>query len=439
MALTGSFLSTDATASAIGNAGQVLKVFYLGPLREQLNTSTILLSKIDRDDSTQDVYGKQFTVPLHIGRNNSAGIGVAENGALPAAGAQMYATAVVPNKYLYGRIQITGQIIKATKSNAGSFIKAIDSEVKGLTRDMKKSVNRQLHSDGVDALGYYLTGTGAMSGTTDDGQGNAFTHIPTGGVALDVYDISSGATKTTFTAPGTVTLGAKAAANYAITSTANLPNAQAYDSTHTSGMGTAGPDPFILSGSLGNQMMGIAGIIGNSNNHTPTLATAGLHGLSATTYSWWQAQVFNNSGTKRALTLEMLQDPLSDIVVNSDYGDTDVKFLLSNVYVRDKYVALCQSMRRLVNEMEMDGGFSGVEFNGKPWVVDPQCRRNRVYYIVPDSLKIFRNSDFDWMDMDGAVLARVAGYDAYEAVLFHYGDLACVTRNCNGLLDDIID
>lgn len=39
--------------------------------------------------------------------------------------------------------------------------------------------------------------------------------------------------------------------------------------------------------------------------------------------------------------MEILQDPLSDIEVNSDYSADDVEFMLSNVYTRDKYLALC--------------------------------------------------------------------------------------------------
>ena len=43
-------------------------------------------------------------------------------------------------------------------------------------------------------------------------------------------------------------------------------------------------------------------------------------------------------------------------------------------------------------------------------------------------------ADFDWMDDDGAVLARVNNTDAYEATLYHYGDIACVARNALGAL-----
>jgi hypothetical protein len=52
-------------------------------------------------------------------------------------------------------------------------------------------------------------------------------------------------------------------------------------------------------------------------------------------------------------------------------------------------------------------------------------------------MRIFRSADFDWMDRDGAVLRKVSNRDAYEATLFHYGDLGCVMRNGNGLLTDL--
>ena len=41
------------------------------------------------------------------------------------------------------------------------------------------------------------------------------------------------------------------------------------------------------------------------------------------------------------------------------------------------------------------------------------------------------------MDRDGSTFSRVSGKDAYEATLFHYGDLGCVARNGNGVLKGI--
>lgn len=78
-------------------ASNVLKVRYLGPIREQLNQASILMSRIARDETSVSVSGKTFTVPLHSGRNSAAGVGRADGGQLPSAGSQSYQTAVIPN------------------------------------------------------------------------------------------------------------------------------------------------------------------------------------------------------------------------------------------------------------------------------------------------------------------------------------------------------
>jgi hypothetical protein len=407
------------------NAANILKVRYLDPIREQLNGATILLDKIGRDDLM--ISGKSWTIPLHASRNTSAGTGVSDGGAMPTAGQQGYDVSVVPNCYIYGRIQITGPTIQAARDNAGAFVRAVESEVNGLVRDMKKSVNRQLHSNGTDALCYW-TGADDTSGTNvDDNQGNGFTHLPTSGtVVVDVIDATDNVTE--LASDMTITPGAITSTCQAITWAIT-----------TASSGTADGDYAVPAGTLGYQLMGIDGLIHNTNAGTPVTSTAGLQSMSVATYPYWKAQVYGNSGTKRDLTLALMQAPLSAIATNSDYTEADVAFLLGNYGLRDKYVSLLVAEKRFVNTMRLDGGWSGVEFNGIPLVADPQCKRSTLYYIVPETMKILRTSDFNWMERDGAMLSRVVGYDTYDAVLYHYGNLAVFTRNGNGRLNDITD
>jgi len=403
-------------------AANILKVRYLGPIRDQLNNSTILLKRIQREGGYVDVSGKQFTIPLHTSRNVSAGSGRADGGALPTAGQQGYEVAVVPNAYQYGRIQVSGPTIRAARDNAGAFVTAIEGEIRGLTRDQQRAVNRQLLGDGTDALAFWTGADDASGVTIDDGQGNAFVHLPSAGtITCDLIDATDNAT--VLGNDIVCTLGAKAATNYAMTFTGTV-------------SGSADTDYLVLANTLGYQMMGIEGIIDDGN---PPLLSGGLEGLAVASHPWWKAQIFGNSGTKRDLTLALMQDPLSSIAMNSDYSEKDVEFMLCNYPIRDKYVSLLVADKRFVNTMTLDGGFKAVEFNGTPLVPDPQCRRGSIYYIVPDTLKLYRTSDFDWMDKDGQTLSRVSGYDAYEAVLFSYMNLGVTARNANGKLEDLND
>lgn len=194
----------------------MLKVRYIGPIRDQLNNATVLMSRIARDDNASNVSGKSFTVPLHTARNVAAGVGRDDGGTLPTAGQQGYEVAVIPNSYTYSRIKVTGPTIRAARDNAGAFVTAIESEIKGVTKDAKRAMNRQLHSDGVDGLAFWTTGDDSSGTTVDDNQGNAFVHLPASGtLTCDLLDASN-----SYAVIGddiVVTLGAKGATSYAIT------------------------------------------------------------------------------------------------------------------------------------------------------------------------------------------------------------------------------
>lgn len=418
-----------ATLLTLSAADALLKVRYLGPVREQLNTKTVLASRLDRDESTQSVDGKSFTVPLHYKRNNQAGSGRPDNGTLPAVDSQASITAVVPNKYIYATIEVTGPTMAATRSNLGSFVRAIDDEVRGATRDMKKAFNRQLHSNGVDWLGYWTTADDTSGTVIDDSAGNAFIKLGNGATTCDLLTISGG----TVTARGTAIV---------VTVTTEDTTTPGWNVTWTGTVsGSADGDVLVPAGTTatgasaaGYSMMGIDGIINASD---PPLLAGGLHGLAVGTYAWWKAQSFTNSGTKRPLTLALMQSPLSQIAVRSDYDESDVAFLLGNVWIRDKYEQLLITDKRHVNTLKLDGGFTGLDYSGKPFVVDTDTKRNTIFYVVPETMKIFRNQDFSWMDMDGKIWHRRENKDSYFATMYHYGDLACVTRNGNGVLGDL--
>lgn len=303
----------------------------------------------------------------------------------------------------------------------------MDDEVRGATRDMKRAFNRQLLSPGYDWLGFWTSADDTSGTVVDDARGNDFNHLGNGTTRCDVLD--SSASYAVIGDSIVVTRGAASASpvGTSVTWTGTV-------------SGSGDGDVLVMEdtvvGGVGYSMMGIDGIIDNGD---PALLSGGLHGLAVATYPWWTAQVTSNGGTNRTLTLALMQTPLSQISVNSEYDDSDVKFLLGNVFIRDKYEQLLIADRRHVNTLELDGGFTGLDYSGKPFIVDPQCKRNTIFYITPETMKIFRNADFDWIEMGGDVLHQRENKDAFFATMYHYGDLACVARNGNGVLKDVTD
>jgi len=87
--------------------------------------------------------------------------------------------------------------------------------------------------------------------------------------------------------------------------------------------------------------------------------------------------------------------------------------------------------------MDLDGGFKALEYNGIPWVPDADCPNNTVFFVDTEHLQIMQMSDWSWMDRDGAILSRVSGSDAYEAVLYWYADLATDKPKAHAFLRDV--
>ena len=139
----------------------------------------------------------------------------------------------------------------------------------------------------------------------------------------------------------------------------------------------------------------------------------------------------------------LMQKPISAIVTQSGVSDNDIKFLMSNAQVRDKYVGILRADSRNVNVTALKGGFTSIDFNGKQWIVDPLCQRNSIYYVAPKTMDILTSSGgIDWAIFEGEEMWKMktgsTGYaDAYQAFARFYGDLACSQRNGNGKLEDI--
>jgi len=415
--------ATTTTLSAI------TKVFYVSnELNDQLNAQSVLYDKLARP-AMLDASGKNYTYAIRTSRNRNAGIGIAEGGSFATADNQGTTNIVVPDTQITTSIELSGRIIKAaTGPGKGAFVSAMRLEVDGGRDDTIRSINRQLHSDGVDALAYWFGTDDATPATVDDGQGNAFVHLETGATSVDVLDASS-----SYASLGTrtLTLGAEAATNYAVSWTGGAIT------------GVQDNDPVVLSGTKGYQMMGIRGVISDVD---PPLLGSGLHGLDVATYPYWKAQAFDNplgAGTLRDLTLELMQKPLTQIAIRSSVTDADIKFLMCNGPVKDKFIALLIADQRHVNTTTLKGGQTSVDFNGRPLIVDPQCRHNVLYYIAPKTMDVLTSSNgLVWADFeDGAMWQKKPGtntyMDAYQAFLVFYGNLACKIRNGNAILRDI--
>tara|TARA_R110001606_G_scaffold37093_1_gene105394 strand:+ start:2073 stop:3293 length:1221 start_codon:yes stop_codon:yes gene_type:complete len=404
-------------AATLATIDSYLKEVYQGRIREQLNDEIVALKRITRSGSgvTNEVGGKYVTFPIHTRRNSGIGSRF-ESEALPTPGQQGHAAARVGLKYAYGGVQLTGQAISLSDTDAKAFAKALDNEVEGLKNDLKKDMNRQVYGSGNGAI---AVATGANTGAVvpvadarlfqvgmvvDTQTGNT---VDNTGLIVASVDLTAGSNTVTFTTtPGTATAAA--------------------DIIVRKGSGVAAG---------GNrELTGLAAIVSDSGT---------LYNIDPSVEPEWKANVDSNGGTNRALSEALMIGMTDDIRTKG--GSTSL--ILQSLGVRRAYFNLLSQLRQTVNTQEFTGGFSGLAFTTDrgeiPVVADVDAPLNKQWYINEDALTYYRDEDWHFIDRDGSMWKQVSDsngdYDAYYARMVEYHELATDRRNTHGLVSDITE
>ena len=433
---------------------EVLKTFYLPGVQDYVNNATVLANILETNE--EDVSGKNATIECHYGRSTGTSArGDAE--ALGDAGYQKYKTCTVPMKYQYGRISLTGPTLAATRNDRGAYVNALDNEVRGIIKDLSKEINRQLWGagwgilakwEGTNSGTEYKLGKSYLGATNAKGFGATF-----GAKYLDKRG-DAVAVVATAGASGTFTVDADDIDVSAFSKSSTYDTITCTDPSVTEAAGTFYVRPgnlgtYAANGGHRKEMMGLRGIVTNTDLDEINLYTSSdsgggtndpLQGLDVSTYPWFKAIVDTHSsgryGGQRALSLTLMQT-MFDMVEEAAGKDYGPNLILTTRAIRREYLALMQATRSNVNTMTLDGGWKALEYNGVPLVVDNDAIDGEIYFLTTKDLQIYRMSDFQWMQKDGAVLSRISGYDLYEAVLFRYAELGVKNRATQGVLCDI--
>lgn len=394
--------------ATLTTATNILKEIYEPRIREQLQNHLKTSKRLEQTSEgvTSEVGGKYVVFPIHVRRNH--GIGARrEMEALPVAKNQGYARAQVDLAYLYGSVRLSGQSMELAQSNFQSFASLLDQEVNGVQTDLAKDMNRQVYGTNVGVLGV-VTGVNAAGVVPMTN-----TQYMEVGMEVDIYNAAGGVLKTT-AAGATVTAVNK---NVSIT----------IDETPTA---TVNTDIVVRQGNLGRETIGLEQIVDD---------TSTLYNINPATETTWKSVINGNANVNRALSESLMIRMVDDIFTNG--GNTTAIF--TTLGVRRSYFNLLVQQRRYCDTKDFEGGFKGLAFttdNGEiPLISDVDCQPNRMYYINEKELKIYRESDWSFMDRDGSKWQRVIGFDAYDATLYKYCQLGTHRRNTHGLVDDITE
>lgn len=400
--------ATTTTASA------ALKEDYQPVIREQLNDINVVLSQVERN--SEDTEGLEAVLSLHVTRNSGVGAR-AEGGTLPTAGNQGYVKERIPLRRNYGRIEVSGPVIRAMKSNKGSWVRAVESETKGVVRDLKKDVNRQVNGDSTGAIAQCGVTTAAtevvLASATDD---NAMRFFEVG-MVVDVGTAAS---------PASLVSGTTISAVNRTTKTITIGSAITTTASHfvtRSGAGGSSADQ--------KELTGLQTIVTN---------TGTLFSVNPSTYDTWKSYVSSNSSVNRAFTENLLEVAMDEANIAS--GETSWLVVTSHGAARG-FAAQLKAQRRYNDTVALKGGFKGLSVetpSGSCTIVtDRDHPNNEATGLSTAHLTQFEASDWEFMDDDGAVLSRVQNKDAYEATLFKYHELATDQRNAHFRIKDLTE
>jgi hypothetical protein len=398
----------------------------------------------------ENFVGAEAHIPLHTNRN--AGVGTRrESSTLPVAGSQGYNMSIWDMIYLYGRINVTGPAIARMKNNKGAFLRALDSEMKGLMADVKVDMNRQMWHDGTSRLGRVTTSD--TNSATVAVNSSKFLHVGMEIVLASGTD-GGGATQATV---DTISSATSIIIDNA-TTTVTADETIFYRGNDNATLGNRDPAAWNTAGELWGlqaivtdenpgRVRAESGDVGTGGFNQTTAATGQLGQVDRAGSTFWQGNVVgDNSGTDQDIALVTLQQGFDEMEIEGDVETPNL--LMTNHGVLRSYGSLLVGDKRYPASgvTTLDGGYQSLTFNGVPMVADKDgsdtldpTTLNAIYFLSMPSLEMQVLQDWGWMDKDGATLSRVADQDAYEATMFAYMNLACTRPNANAVYIDITE
>lgn len=372
-------------------ADNALKSFYLGAVSDMLNTSVNpLLAQIKQ--STADVWGKDVRRLVRYGVNGGVGAGT-EAGNLPAAGGNRYAQFVTTLKNLFGTIEISDKAIRSSANNEGAFVNLLSDEMDGLIKSSSFNFGRMLFGDGSGTL----TKVSSIAG---------------GVVTVEsVKNLAEGMIVDFVSASGNSVL----AGGRTILSINRANKTVTVDGNTLTIEGVPAASRIVVQNSDGLELTGLGAIFGDGDT---------LYGVSREDNEWMNPYRKDSVGSISETAIQTAIDYLEET------SGSRVNFIVCSWGVKRALAEYFSTYKRIVDTMELAGGYKAMSFNGIPVVADRFCPDGTMYLLNTDDFCLHQLCDWQWLEgEDGKVLRQVAGKPVYMATLVKYADLVC-TRPC---------
>jgi len=422
-------------AIILSDVTNVLQKIIMPYIRDNFPTATILLDQLKRNSGVTFM-NNYFYASMRSGRHGGVGI-LANDGNQLVTDRARFAQIYVGVKILTGTFDISKLTIEATKTAKGAVEAQLTTQAKSLSSDFAKNVNRQYFGDGAGALAQNVSTTSYVHTIEPlDGDSLALdTRIydrygsVNADIGLDEYfhvgqAITQGSGSGSVGTIGTVSYDADVSANGTLSINADISSTanEAYYTCDADGEGGGTAE-----------INGLGDALADDRGGTSVYA-----GTTRVTYGM-SAQV---GTTAEALSLSRMEDKYLSAHKFAQKGDRYAIFVNKTLY--KKYGDILTSMRRAVNESDLLGGWTGLEFAagaGKVGVfLDYDTPDGECVIVNLDTFTICQVSDLDWMeDPAGGGLLRKVNYITYQATMVWFTNLLCLCPAASGKLTQKTD
>lgn len=329
-----------------------------------------------------------------------------EDEALPRPQTGRGASPILGVKQYYGSLQISNKAKKMASSNPASFVKKQMDDMQELRKMMEKRFEVDLWRDG-RAVHTGIVGAGATSAT----QSVQASWSMMEGQLYDIYD-------------STLVTRRNAAAPLQLLSkdvTANTTGGTVtFDVSVTTSSGdlVVPHNERVSAPSDGKAITGLQAIV-----DTTLLASSYLQ-LSRSANALWRGNIYN-AGVPISLDLLQQLDDRLGLICGEECDE-----VWSHPAQRRTYLNLLTPQKRFTN-LDLDGGFNVLEWNGKAWVTAADCDTDEIFLAAPETLEIYYTPDGElaWNEDGGSIWKVRDGYAMTYAYMEAYLNVACRQPN----------
>lgn len=385
----------------INSANKVLKDVYLDVLSNHLDNRTNAFYNMIKKGS-QDISSGYASVLSRYGINGGIG-SPSETADLPKASGNNYITFKANMRNIYGTVEISDKILRASSNSADSLVNVLNEEMTGLLEAAKFNFSRMLFQTGKGILCTVTAGITDpelhMNYVTVDSTRNLIE-----GMVIDVI------------APN----GSKKIESKEILGVNRADN-QFKIGILVCDSGLAEGDYVVLQDSYNSEIYGIPYIFDDS--------TSTIYGAIKVHNHY----LYPTKKQAPSISTDLIQETLDDI---EEAGGCYTDLIICSYDVRRAYFAHLATTRTNLDYMNLDGGFRALSYNGIPLVADRFAPEKQMYFLNTDDFKLAQLNDWSWIEgSTGKVLRQMENKAAYTATLVKYANLICSRPIGQGLIE----